>query len=49
MVYVDKGRFGYAAAMSSILIVIVFVVVGIASRLLSRFGISNKDLFNGNV
>lgn len=47
MIYVDKGRFGYAAAAATILIVIVFLVVGIASKLLSKMGVSSDEMFSG--
>ncbi|MCI8909340.1 MAG: iron ABC transporter permease [Oscillibacter sp.] len=47
MQHVDKGQFGYAAALSVILMVIVFVVVGIMNLILSRMGhsTSSKNLF----
>ena len=47
MTYVDKGRFGFAAAIATILIVIVFVVVGVASKLLSKLGVSSEDFASG--
>lgn len=47
MQHVDKGQFGYAAALSVILMVIVFVAVGIMNLILRRMGhsTSGKDLF----
>lgn len=47
MQHVDKGQFGYAAALSVILMVIVFVVVGIMNFILARMGRStdSKNLF----
>ena len=41
MQHVDKGQFGYAAALSVILMAIVFVAVGIMNLILRRFGRSN--------
>jgi iron(III) transport system permease protein len=41
MQHVDKGQFGYAAALSVILMVIVFVAVGIMNAVLRRFGHSD--------
>lgn len=41
MQHVDKGQFGYAAALSVILMVIVFVAVGIMNLILKRLGHSN--------
>ena len=38
MQHVDKGQFGYAAALSVILMAIVFVAVGIMNFILKRFG-----------
>lgn len=43
MQHVDKGQFGYAAALSVILMVIVFVVVGIMNAVLKRFGHSTEE------
>ena len=43
MQHVDKGQFGYAAALSVILMVIVFVVVGIMNLILSRMGHSTSS------
>ena len=45
MQYVDKGLMGYASAMATILIVIVFAVVGIMSFLLGRMGISQDEIY----
>lgn len=47
MQHVDKGQFGYAAALSVILMVIVFVAVGIMNLILRRIGhsTSGKNLF----
>lgn len=47
MQHVDKGQFGYAAALSVILMVIVFVVVGIMNFILARMGHStdSKNMF----
>ena len=47
MIYVDKGRFDYAAAAAAILIAIVFLVVGIASKLLSKMGVSGDEMLSG--
>lgn len=47
MIYVDKGRFGYAAAAATILIAIVFAVVGIASKALSKMGVSGDEIMSG--
>lgn len=47
MVYVDKGRFGYAAAIATILILIVFVVVSISSKILSKMGVSGDEIVSG--
>lgn len=47
MIYVDKGRFGYAAAAATILIAIVFIVVGVASKLLSKMGVSSDEMLSG--
>ena len=41
MQHVDKGQFGYAAALSVILMAIVFVAVGIMNLILRRFGRSS--------
>lgn len=41
MQHVDKGQFGYAAALSVILMAIVFVAVGIMNFILKRFGRSS--------
>jgi len=47
MQHVDKGQFGYAAALSVILMVIVFVAVGIMSAVLKRLGqSSDKNLLS---
>lgn len=46
MTYVDKGRFGYAAACATLLIAVVLVVVGIVWKLLSKIGISTDDIMN---
>ena len=47
MIYVDKGRFDYTAAAAAILIAIVFLVVGIASKLLSKMGVSGDEMLSG--
>ena len=47
MVYVDRGRFGYAAAVSTILIAIVFLVVTVSSKILSKMGVSNDEMLSG--
>ncbi len=41
MQHVDKGQFGYAAALSVILMAIVFVAVGVMNLILRRFGRSS--------
>ncbi|MDO4323522.1 MAG: iron ABC transporter permease [Lachnospiraceae bacterium] len=46
MTYVDKGRFGYAAACATLLIVVVFAVVGIVWKFLSKMGISTEDVMS---
>ena len=43
MQHVDKGQFGYAAALSVILMVIVFVAVGVMNAVLRRFGRSDSS------
>lgn len=47
MIYVDKGRFGFAAAAATILIAIVFLVVGVASKVLSKMGVSSDEMLSG--
>jgi iron(III) transport system permease protein len=43
MQHVDKGQFGYAAALSVILMVIVFIAVGFMNIVLRRFGHSSGN------
>jgi iron(III) transport system permease protein len=45
MQYVDKGLMGYASAMATLLIIIVFTVVGIMSFMLGRMGISQDEIY----
>ena len=44
MQYVDKGQYGYASAMSVILIIIVFAVVSIMKVVLRRMGSSDETI-----
>jgi len=45
MQYVDKGLMGYASAMATVLIVIVFAVVGVMYFLLGRLGVSQDEMY----
>ncbi len=44
MQYVDKGLMGYASALSTVLVVIVFVAVGIMYAVLEKMGVSRDDI-----
>ena len=45
MQHVDKGQFGYASALSVILMIIVFVTVGILNVILRHLGQSSDKNF----
>ena len=43
MQHVDKGQFGYASVLSTLLMIIVFVVVGVMNFILNRLGRSSGE------
>ena len=44
MQYVDKGLMGYASALSTVLVVIVFAAVGVMYWVLAKMGVSENDI-----